>query len=218
MGERAGGRNRKWEATHARIYDVALRLFQDEGYDQVSIARIAEAAGVSVPTFYAHYPSKEHLIMPPLQPEHVIEVLSAQPSDRPLGARIRQAAVGTLLAYDADQRAQLLARWRIIAENPALRLRVGEFDRMRAAVVAEYRAGSGPVRPSELVVAGAHLSALTSGLLRWADSEGRRDLGECLDEAFDALAAAEPSSAADRRPALPNGSGAARPRVSESPR
>ncbi|MCA0147012.1 TetR/AcrR family transcriptional regulator [Blastococcus sp. LR1] len=205
MGDRAGGPNRRWEATHERIADVALRLFRDEGYGQVSIARIADAAGVSVPTLYAHYPSKEHLVMPPLEPEQIIEMLNDHPPDRPLGTRIRLAAVSALLGFDADQRAQLLTRWRIIAGNPALRLRVGEFDRERAAVVAGFRAGGGPMRPAELVVAGAHLSALTSGLLRWADGDGRRDLGECLAEAFAALPAAAPSPA-DRRPPLPDGS------------
>jgi hypothetical protein len=56
-------RARRWDDTHQRIYDTALGLFQGHGFEQVSVGQIAGAAGVSVPTFYAHYPSKEHLVM-----------------------------------------------------------------------------------------------------------------------------------------------------------
>ncbi|MGY1887000.1 TetR/AcrR family transcriptional regulator [Blastococcus sp. SYSU DS0753] len=183
-------RRRRWGATHLRIYEVALRLFEDEGYDQVPIARIASAAGVSVPTFYAHYPSKEHLIMALLAPHQVAELIAAQPADQPLGARIRQAAVNSLTSFDDGERAQLLARWRIIAGSPALRYRAGEFDRMTATMVAEASAGDQPVRSSDLVIASAHLAAFTTGMLVWADSDGERELGGCLTEAFDALSRA----------------------------
>src|SRR4051794_25595701 len=63
MSESGGWRSRRWEATHQKIYDAAMRLFQDHGFEQVSVAQIAAEAGVSVPTFYAHYPSKEHVVM-----------------------------------------------------------------------------------------------------------------------------------------------------------
>ena len=180
-------RRRRWEATHERIFDAALELFSAEGYDQVPVGRLAAAAGVSVPTFYAHYPSKEHLVMRLLAPEQVAALIAAQPADQPLGARIRRAAAQTLTELGPEGRAQLYARWRIIAGSPVLRHRSGEFERMTAAMVAEASADGGPVRPSDLVVAGAHLGAFTTGLLVWADSGGERTLEDCLAEAFDAL-------------------------------
>jgi hypothetical protein len=71
------------------------------------------------------------------------------------------------------------------------------------------------VRPAELVIAGAHLSALTSGMLGWADTEGRRDLEECLAEAFDALPSGgvPPVAAFDSAERIRR----SRPRASESP-
>ncbi|WP_166509659.1 TetR/AcrR family transcriptional regulator [Blastococcus sp. TF02-8] len=190
MGDWAEGRNRKWEATHERIYDVAVALFTDEGFEQVSVASIAAAAGVSVQTFYAHYPSKEHVVMNLLLPEQIATLFGAPPADRTLGERISETVVGAMSAFDTEQRAQLLTRWRIIAGTPSLRHRVGEFDRVTALMVAESRTGGGPVRPVDLVIAGAYFSAMTTALLGWADGDGERDLRECLVEAFDVLAGA----------------------------
>ncbi|MGY2001567.1 TetR/AcrR family transcriptional regulator [Blastococcus sp. SYSU DS1024] len=183
-------RRRRWEATHERIFDAAVRLFQAEGFDQVGVGRLAAAAGVSVPTFYAHYPSKEHLVMRLIAPEQVAALIGAQPAELPLGVRIRRAAMESLTGIGAEVRAQLHARWQIIAGSPSLRHRTGEFDRMTATMVAEACADGGPPRPADLVVASAYLAAYTTGLLTWADSGGEQGLEECIEAAFDALAGA----------------------------
>jgi AcrR family transcriptional regulator len=180
-------RARKWNATHERIFEAAVRMFQDEGFDQVSVARLATAAGVSVPTFYAHYPSKEHLIMRLLAPEQVAALITAQPATLPLAVRIRRAAIESLTGIDAEAHAQLHARWQIIAGSPALRHRAGEFDRITAAMVAEAGADGGRPRPADLVLASAYLAAFTTGLLLWADGAGDQTLIECVEAAFDAL-------------------------------
>ena len=63
VSETQDWRARRWEATHERIYATAMRLFQEQGFEPVSVGQIASGAEVSVPTFYAHYQSKEHLVM-----------------------------------------------------------------------------------------------------------------------------------------------------------
>ncbi|MGY1836721.1 TetR/AcrR family transcriptional regulator [Blastococcus sp. SYSU DS0510] len=181
-------RRRRWEATHERILEAALALFDAEGYDQVPIGRIAAAAGVSVPTFYAHYPSKDHLVMRLLAPEEVAELIARQPAELSLGPRIRSAAMDLVSGVGAEERSRLYARWRVVAGNPTLRHRSGEFERKTAIMVAEASARDGKIRPADVVVAGAHLAAFTTGLLLWADSGGDRELEDCLVEAFDALA------------------------------
>ena len=186
-------RSRRWEATHRRILDCALRLFRRNGYDAVSIGQIAAAAGVSVPTFYAHYPSKEHVVMRLPSPEETAAMLAAQPAELPLGQRIRRGATRMLSDIDADVEgaAELAARWQVIASTPALRHRAAEFERATAAMVLQALADTTgqEIRPTDTVVAQAYLSAFTVGLLVWADSRGERPLAECMEEAFDALEA-----------------------------
>jgi AcrR family transcriptional regulator len=186
-----GGRRRRWEATHQRIFAAALRLFQEHGFEAVNIGQIAAAAAVSVPTFYAHYPSKEHVIMVLPTPEQTAELLAAQPADLPLGQRIRRSATQLVAGLGPDDEAVLAARWQVIAATPTLRHRTGEFERATAAMMLQnHAAATGqPVGPSDTVLAGAYLSAYTAGLLIWADSQGARKALECVEEAFDALEA-----------------------------
>ena len=76
-------RSRRWDATHQRIYATALELFRQHGFDAVNVGQIASGAGVSVPTFYAHYPSKEHIVMQLPTTEQMAALLSTQPGDLP---------------------------------------------------------------------------------------------------------------------------------------
>ena len=55
-------RNRAADATKARVLDAAKKLFMRRGIDGVTIAEIAEKAGVSPPTIYALYKSKEGIL------------------------------------------------------------------------------------------------------------------------------------------------------------
>lgn len=45
-----------------RIIDVAVRLINEKGFDNVSVSEITKAAGVSKGAFYIHFESKEDLI------------------------------------------------------------------------------------------------------------------------------------------------------------
>ena len=44
-------RSRRRAETNRRIYEVAMQLFLERGYEDVSVGEIARRAGVSVPTF-----------------------------------------------------------------------------------------------------------------------------------------------------------------------
>ena len=44
-----------------------------------------------MPTFYAHYPSKEHIVMQLPTVEDIAAVIAGQPADLPVGERIRRA-------------------------------------------------------------------------------------------------------------------------------
>jgi AcrR family transcriptional regulator len=53
-----GRRERKRERTKRQIQDVAMRLFSEKGFDNVTVAEIAEKADVDVTTFWRHFGSK----------------------------------------------------------------------------------------------------------------------------------------------------------------
>jgi AcrR family transcriptional regulator len=182
-------RSRRWEATHQRIYDVAIELFQKFGFEKVNIGQIASQSGVSVPTFYAHYPSKEHIVMSLPTAQEMAELLATQPADRPLTERLRNAAPIWFGSWSPEYRETQLIRWRIIATTPSLRNRAAEFERETARLISDAVPSKPGQRatPTEQVVVNAHLAAFTVGMLRWAESNGERKLEEVVDEAFAAL-------------------------------
>lgn len=183
-------RARKRDETHHRIYETAMKLFQERGYDHVSVGEIAAAAGVSVPTFYAHFPSKEHIVMPIPAQEEIDRVLDGQPADLPLGERVRGGMLAWLAHYGPEERTELLERWRIVVASPALRNRAAEFERQTAGLVLDALRqdaveGAAPVAPG--VVVTASMSAYTQILLRWAEEDGRQTLEEVAETVLDAL-------------------------------
>jgi AcrR family transcriptional regulator len=56
-------RDRQRDLTRARLFEAALAEFGRVGFDRASVARIAREAGVSRPSFYFHFPTKEHVLL-----------------------------------------------------------------------------------------------------------------------------------------------------------
>ena len=124
---------------------MALDLFEERGFEQVSVGQIATAAGISVPTFYAHYPSKEHVVMQVPTAEDIDALMSTQPASLPVAERILGAAPD-LVRQVRSQEDRLLTRWQIIAATPSLRSRAAEFERAAAGLVADAL----PAEPARL--------------------------------------------------------------------
>lgn len=49
------------ESTKMRILDAAIRFFAADGYEAVSVERIAQAVGIKAPSLYKHYRSKQDI-------------------------------------------------------------------------------------------------------------------------------------------------------------
>jgi AcrR family transcriptional regulator len=183
-------RARKRDETHQRLYETGMRLFRERGYDHVNVSDIAAAAKVSVPTFYAHFQSKEHIVMPMPTQDEIDQILAAQRADVPLAERIRAGILAWLAHYGPEERAQLLDRWRIVVATPGLRNRAAEFERATASLVsdalkADAQPGSSPVAMEVLVT--ASLSAYTQIILRWAEADGQQPLEDVAEDILAAL-------------------------------
>jgi AcrR family transcriptional regulator len=166
-----------------------MRLFTEQGFDQVSVTQVAEAAGVSVPTFYAHFPGKEQLLMPVPTGAEIAAVLAGQPADLPVPERLRRGIRAWFAQFDDHRLDEVRARWRVVAGSPSLRVRAAEYERATAALVLEaLRSGRAcATLPVEEVVVTAYLAVLTAVLLAWAADEGGRPLLDLADEAFETL-------------------------------
>lgn len=69
-----------------RLFDVAISLFAEHGYDNVTTTQIAEAAGVTQRTFFRHYPTKADVLEAEVyrMTKIFVDLLHSQPPHMPL--------------------------------------------------------------------------------------------------------------------------------------
>lgn len=76
-----GRREQHKAATREALQTAALRMFEQNGYDQTTVRDIAAAAGVTERTFFRYFPSKEDLVAAEML--DLIPVLQAYVRARP---------------------------------------------------------------------------------------------------------------------------------------
>jgi AcrR family transcriptional regulator len=79
-------RHRTGSDTRARIQEVAVELFAEQGYDKTSLREIADQLGVTKAALYYHFKSKEEIVVATVQDfltdiDDLIEWGKAQPRD-----------------------------------------------------------------------------------------------------------------------------------------
>ncbi|MFZ0565976.1 MAG: TetR/AcrR family transcriptional regulator [Chlamydiales bacterium] len=99
-------RNAQAARTRSRILEAAKTLFQAEGFDRVTINKLAEAAEVSVPTIYSIFKSKrgllESLIDEAFPPEQFAALLDHVIQEHSPKKRLRLIAQIAHQLYDAE--------------------------------------------------------------------------------------------------------------------
>ncbi len=66
MADEVGLRERKRQQTRQALISAAMRLFEEKGYDETTVAEIAVGAGVSTKTFFNYFASKDEVLFPHL--------------------------------------------------------------------------------------------------------------------------------------------------------
>jgi AcrR family transcriptional regulator len=82
----------KGEHSRAAIFDAALALFQERGYEATTMRAIAERAGVSLGSSYHYFASKEHLVLEFYRHTHQLHLAAIGPllaRERDLATRLR---------------------------------------------------------------------------------------------------------------------------------
>src|SRR5262249_19660126 len=60
---RPPGQSPQGAAARSRLYDTAIRMISDKGYEATTLREIAKKAGVSVGLLYRYFPSKQAVII-----------------------------------------------------------------------------------------------------------------------------------------------------------
>ena len=147
--EPEGLRARKKRLTRDAIFAVADRLFAQRGFENVTVAEIADAANVSVKTVFTYVSAKEELIF---RQQTVLDAVVRAVASRRLGQTPLVAAAQALLAAvnETDENLSLESFQRMIASGPAARSRVRALwdeteTRLAEVLRAEARGARGDV-------------------------------------------------------------------------
>jgi AcrR family transcriptional regulator len=141
--EPEGLRARKKRLTREAIFAAADRLFAERGFENVTVAEIADAANVSVKTVFTYVNAKEELIF---RQQTVLDAVVRAVASRRLGQTPLVAAAQALLAAvnETDENLSLESFQRMVASGPAARSRVRALwdeteTRLAEVLLAEAR-------------------------------------------------------------------------------
>jgi len=195
-GMTSGLRERRKRETRQAISDIATGMFAARGYDQVTIAEIAAAAGVAKMTVTNYFPRKEDLVFD--QAEGLIrqlaEVIATRAPGESLLAAVRRDYASSVARGDASLGLSSPAFARMIQDAPALASRALEVLNQREQALGDaIAAETGTDNAQQRVVA-----ALLVSVPRVLAAEAfRRSLAGQPREEILAVLAAEATAAFD---------------------
>ncbi|MFC0247081.1 mycofactocin system transcriptional regulator [Citricoccus parietis] len=176
--------------THDVLAEIGVELFTRHGYENVSVQRIADEAGVSRRTFFRYFPTKADLPWGDFarEVERLRGELALVPDDIPLMAAVRHAVV-EFNRVPPEAVDQHRARLGLILTEPELIARslVKFLDWRR--VIAEFTARRLDLEPTSFfpeLVGEVALSAAVAAYRQWIPSPDT-DLSTFIDTAFAAI-------------------------------
>jgi AcrR family transcriptional regulator len=172
-----GLRQRKKARTRTLIADTAMRLFAARGFDEVTVAEVADACEVGVTTVFNYFPTKEDLFFD--RQDQVVEHLSNVIRDRQPGESFAGACREDMLALikARDWRAGLVPAmadfYRLVDRSPALQARARLLVDRSAAHLAATIADELAIPAADIVAvaAGSVLTAVRTSLLAQARTD-----------------------------------------------
>jgi len=187
-----GLREMKKERTRTDIVRVAMDLFAQRGFDEVTVDQIAAVAEVSHRTFYRYFATKEELILGSLQQAlaDVSEAFASRPRTESAIVSIREAVLGLAASYE-DSLDRDLQRAAVIRATPSLQQRQNErraaFEGVMIPLIAE-RLGVDPtldLRPA--LIAGCAVTAMRVATTQWLLGDGSQPLLPIVEHALSML-------------------------------
>jgi AcrR family transcriptional regulator len=195
-----GLRERKKRETREAIGRTAMKLFAQRGFDAVTVADVADAAGVSEKTVFNYFPAKEDLVLH--RGAERLEALIAAIRDRPAGASLvepfRDATMQFLDQVASGSVDAIVAVPRLVAGSRALRDRLFLAWEEEAALLTPVIAEDAGAAADDLVaavvartLAWTHRLVFRGALRRLLAGEDPRtvaaDLRAEADRAYDLL-------------------------------
>ncbi|WP_190193546.1 TetR/AcrR family transcriptional regulator [Streptomyces minutiscleroticus] len=142
-----GLRERKKLRMHQEVSDIAIALFLERGFEKVSVAEVAAAAGISKPTLFRYFAAKEDLVLHRFA-DHETEaarvVAARADGESPLGAlrgHFLAALDGSDPVTGLNSDPRVLAFHRLLYGTPSLVARLHAYLERSEAALADALGG-----------------------------------------------------------------------------
>jgi AcrR family transcriptional regulator len=178
----------RWQPdARGRLAQAALALYGENGYENTTVAEIAQRAGLTERTFFRHFADKREVLFgggSALQELIVSVVADAPDSQAPIDAAAAGLEAAGEQFFVHEQRDFSRQRQAVIASNPELQER--ELTKLAIADALRRR---GVDDPAATLTAEVAIAVFRTAFERWIDETNRHDFPQLVRESLDQLKA-----------------------------
>ncbi len=179
----------RWKPdAEGRLAKAAITLFDEQGYDETTVAGIAQAAGLTKRTFFRYFSDKREVLFngsQELQERWIGGIESAPPGAAPMAAV--SAGLDEVAELFADRHPFARMRSRIIASHPELQER--ELIKLQALAGATEAAlvGRGVSRNAAILASQAGVTVFHVAFARWVEQDDPAAFRRLMDSSLEEL-------------------------------
>ncbi len=185
-----------WDRTRQmasrEILETALRLFIEQGYDETTIAQIAQEAGVSQRTLFRYFGAKEDLLGGGQDRfgQVLTDTISELPADVGVWEALRAGVAAVLTLHDS--REQALERFRLLHNTASLRAgwlekRLRFQEDLLPLIETRMDAATGNEGAKARAVIATAFGCLDAASITWVANDGKGEIMDLYDECLAAV-------------------------------
>jgi AcrR family transcriptional regulator len=179
----------RWEPNAGnRLQKAAMELYAEQGFENTTVAEIAERAGLSERTFFRHFTDKREVLFAgagELQ-RFLVDAVASAPQSCPPIVAVASAFEATGAFFD-DRRTGAQLRQAVINANPELQERELIKLASMASALAQALRERGVHEPTATLASEAGVVAFRVAFDNWVQPMNTRDLADVIRQAFSQL-------------------------------
>jgi AcrR family transcriptional regulator len=177
----------RWEPdAESRFRAAAIELFGEIGYEQTTVAAIAERAGLTARTFFRYFADKREVLFNGSErlQQTMVDALAQAPAEASAIDAIAEALTKAGDFFDDDRRPFARLRSTVITANMDLRerelIKLATLSAALAQALRERRVGE----PDASLAAEAGIAVFRVAFAQWVGESERRDYGGIVKESL----------------------------------
>jgi AcrR family transcriptional regulator len=183
----------RWEPNaRGRLEQAALALYGEHGFENTTVAEIAERAGLTERTFFRHFADKREVLFGgggALQELIVSAAANAPDSLAPIDAAAAGLEAAGTQFFVQERRETSRQRQTVIASSPELQERELTKLASLSAALADALRRRGLGDPAAGLTAEVAVAVFRTAFERWIDETNDRDFPQLVRESLDELKA-----------------------------